>query len=42
MGMPHLEMCFVSHRRTAMSIEMAGGRGALFPIVNFVIDHNSS
>jgi hypothetical protein len=32
----------VLHRRTAMAIEMAGGQGALFLIVDFVIDHNRS
>ena len=35
-------MHFVSHRRTPMLIEMADGQGALFPIIDFVIDHNCS
>jgi hypothetical protein len=35
-------MHFVLHWRTAMMIEMAGGQGALFLIVDFVIDHNRS
>jgi hypothetical protein len=35
-------MCFVLHRRTAMAIKMAGGQGALFPIVDFVINNNPS
>ena len=41
-GPPFLVMRFLLHRRTAMLIEMADGRGALFTIVNFFIDHNRS
>ena len=40
--MLHQAMCFVLHRRKAMAIKMAGVRGVLFPIVNFVINHNRS
>ena len=42
LGMLHQAMCFILHWHTAMAIEMAGGRGALFIIVGFVIDHNRS
>ncbi len=42
LGMLHQEMHFVLQRRTAIAIKMAGGQGALFLIVDFVIDHNQS
>ena len=42
LGMLHQAMHFVSHRCTAMAIEMAGGQEALFLIVDFVIGHNRS
>jgi len=42
LGMLPRAMRFVSHWRTAMVIEMTSGRGALFLIVDFVIDHNHS
>jgi hypothetical protein len=42
LGMLHQSMRFVSHRRTAMVIEMAGGQGALFCIVDFIINHYRS
>jgi hypothetical protein len=42
MDMLHWAMRFVLHRCTAMSIEMAGGRSALLPITDFVIDNNRS
>ena len=38
----HRAMHALLHRRTAMAIKMAGGQGALFLIVNFVINHNRS
>ena len=40
--MLHWLMHYVLHRRTAILIEMADGKGALFPIVDFVIDNNHS
>ena len=40
LGMLQWAMRFVSHWRTTMAIKMAGGQGALFLIVDFVIDHN--
>jgi len=42
LGMIHQAMRYVMHQCTAMPIEMAGKRGALFPIVDFVINHNRS
>ena len=42
LGMLHQAMHFVLHRCTAMAMKMAGGQGALFLIVDFVINHNSS
>jgi hypothetical protein len=40
MDILHQAMHFISHRRTAMAIEMAGRQGDLFSIVDFIIDHN--
>ena len=40
LGMLHWAMRFVLHWRTAMAIKTAAGQGALFVIVNFVIDHS--
>jgi hypothetical protein len=37
LGMLHWAMRFVWHRRTDMAIKMAGGQGALFPIVIFCL-----
>jgi hypothetical protein len=40
--MLHWAMHFVLHWRTAMAIEMAGGQGALFFIINFLSQHKRS